>query len=169
MQRTDIIRIAREELARIRTLELDLDELSRLHAARFELSNRMTTTAGLAYTAGPRRGLIKLSTSIFTDPRNAQHVEEHLRNTIRHEIAHIACPNQEGHGAEWKRVAKLMGCTAERCHNMAVKFRKEYTWSIDCPDCGKHVGKIYNRVTVTRWVNSRTTRCCRVRPTSKKV
>jgi predicted SprT family Zn-dependent metalloprotease len=70
--------------------------------------------------------------------------EEKVTDTILHEIAHILCPGH-GHDAEWKRVAKSIGCRGERCGNIAneaisetrlEKFKKyKYNFTYTCPQC----------------------------------
>jgi predicted SprT family Zn-dependent metalloprotease len=41
-----------------------------------------------------------------------------VRDTVLHEVAHAIAGNRAGHGPEWKEVAKRIGCSATRCHDM---------------------------------------------------
>jgi len=180
MKHIDIIRIANEELNNARALvaqrqanaqtftesESMTVATTRLSRAYFEISNRLTTTAGKATVGGPNLGRIKLSGKIFADPRNS---EADLRNTIRHEVAHIAVPQGSGHGPVWQRMAKLLGCTAERCHEMAVQAKTRYNFEVSCSSCGHVLGVIRNRTTSARYLNGKVTTCCRAKCISKKV
>ena len=58
---------------------------------------------------------------------------EETRETILHEIAHALC-GKPGHGPEWRRIARSIGCSAERCHN-ANKPPPNFTGL--CPTCQK--------------------------------
>ena len=44
--------------------------------------------------------------------------KEEIVDTILHEIAHAIVGSKHGHNAAWKTVARRIGCTAERCHNV---------------------------------------------------
>jgi predicted SprT family Zn-dependent metalloprotease len=169
MKNNDLIRIAREELNNVRALNLSAEETTRLQRAYFELSNRMTSAAGLATVGGPNTGRIKLSVKIFTDPRNADTAEADLRNTVLHELAHIAAPRGSKHGPVWKRLAVKFGCTGEQFHEMAVTKRQRWDWDVTCPGCGHKVGVLRNRATVARWMGNRVSVCCRVPMVAKKV
>src|SRR5688572_6617188 len=48
--------------------------------------------------------------------------ESNVRNTILHEIAHALTPGK-GHSKEWKRKAKEIGCTAQRCGGFISPYR----------------------------------------------
>ncbi len=39
-------------------------------------------------------------------------------DTLLHEIAHAIVGHEHHHGAVWKAVARALGCTAERCHEV---------------------------------------------------
>jgi len=172
MKNTTMLSIAAEELTTARTVLANNDEAtSRLSLVRFELSNRMTRAAGMAHVGGPKMGLVKLSVAIFTDPRNADTAEKELRDTIRHELAHIAVGPGHGHDRTWKLTAMLLGDSGDRCHTMAVtvKRRERFDFELSCSCCGHEIGTIRNRTTVTKWAGNRRTRCCRAPIVAKKV
>tara|TARA_R110000850_G_scaffold272752_3_gene408256 strand:+ start:5550 stop:6065 length:516 start_codon:yes stop_codon:yes gene_type:complete len=165
----NILSIAREEL----TLALAAttgENHERLLRARFQISNRMTSSGGTATVGGPNTGLVKLSGPIFRDEANS---EDDLRNTIRHELAHIAVGRGHGHGPVWKRMAKHLGCTGDRCHTMVTaqaKARPRFDWLLSCSSCGAKVGTARNRTTVAAWTSGKkVTRCCRAKLAAKKV
>ena len=144
-------------------------QLENLKRVKFQLNGRMTRAAGIAIISGPNFGMIKLSRKIFSDPRNAEGIEAELRNTIRHEIAHIAEPTDRKHGRAWKIAAKELSCTAEQYHEMAVTGKRRFDFQISCPRCDRNLGTLRNRVTVSRWMGNRLTNCCHVRPRATKV
>lgn len=91
------------------------------------LSNKLTRCAGKAH---PQRKEVKLSAVIFCEPRNAHTAEHSFRNTCRHELAHVLCAHASthrlypgfydgGHGQPWRKVCKLLGGDAKRCHTLA--------------------------------------------------
>lgn len=79
-----------------------------------EWSNKMTRVWGLASTKaynGKRIYHIKLAAKIFLRDTNA------LRDTVAHELAHIAdhvLYNGWGHGASWRAVMSMLGRNANR-------------------------------------------------------
>ena len=69
-----------------------------------------------------------------------RHAEEaHIRDTILHEIAHALVGPRHGHDAVWRRKAREIGCTANRCHTL--NFASE-PWIMRCPngcfETGRH-------------------------------
>lgn len=68
-----------------------------------------------------------------------------LRDTFLHEVAHAVCffsgAKREGHGAEWKEVARRLGATPKACGTVAVdgqaayRPRKEKPIGV-CESCG---------------------------------
>jgi predicted SprT family Zn-dependent metalloprotease len=72
-----------------------------------------------------------------------QNVDFICKETIPHEVAHIVCAALEldrGHGHYWKKVARSLGCSGERCFNAAnegiqvvkLRARKEYEYRASC-------------------------------------
>jgi len=101
-------------------------------------SNRMKTSAGKAEsktcpkTFGKIKN-IKLSWPIFKLEQNRHHFTE----TILHEIAHHMAGFNAGHGYAWQVVAKMIGCSAERCHNLEVELRPtRKRIPVRCTRCG---------------------------------
>ena len=161
MKNTDqnILSIAREELSAAKAKTTG-ENRERLERAYFQISNRMTSSGGSACVGGPNTGRVKLSGPIFRDEANS---EQDLRNTVRHELAHIAVGRGHGHGPVWKRQAKALGCTGDRCHQMVVaqsSRRARFDWDVSCSSCGHQIGTLRNRCTVAKWANNRRTRCC---------
>ena len=171
MKNTDqnILAIANQELDLALVLTTG-ENRERLLKARFQVSNRMTSSGGSACVGGPNTGLVKLSGPIFRDEANS---ESDLRNTVRHELAHIAVGRGQGHGPVWKRQAKALGCTGDRCHQMVTaqaKSRPRFDWQLSCSCCGSKVGVARNRTTVAAWTSGKkVTRCCLVRLAAAKV
>ncbi len=62
-----------------------------------------------------------------------QNTEEHVRDTILHEIAHALVGIQHGHDTAWKEMCLLLGCHPKACDNTAVL--PEGAWQARCPSC----------------------------------
>lgn len=64
---------------------------------------------------------------------------ERIINTILHEIAHAIDYNTRGHSSHdtnWKRIAKRIGCTGDRCSSSTgVDKSKFMKWLVKCPSC----------------------------------
>jgi SprT protein len=63
-------------------------------------------------------------------------VEEDVRDTILHEIAHALCPPGSGHGPLWKSVALSIGCNGRRCYGQEVR-RPTPKFQGTCPTCNQ--------------------------------
>ena len=74
----------------------------------FDLS---TARAGVCRYADKR---IDLSVSYCLRATRAE-----IEDTLLHEIAHAIVGHRHHHDAVWKAVARALGCTAERCHDVA--------------------------------------------------
>lgn len=61
---------------------------------------------------------------------------EEIENTILHEIAHAIAGYKEHHGPEWKRIARMIGCTGDRCTKIQFDERiPKYVLRCTNPDC----------------------------------
>jgi hypothetical protein len=96
--------------------------------ADVQLSSRMTRCAGKAF---PQRKLIKISTPLFCATCNADVAEHQFRMTYRHELAHLLCACREtlvqrpgyydnGHGATWRNVCRMIGGNGARTHKLKL-------------------------------------------------
>lgn len=61
-----------------------------------------------------------------------------VRDTILHEIAHALAGPKHNHDATWKRIARSIGCTADRCHTVDFAPAK---YIASCSRCGWHQKK----------------------------
>ena len=61
--------------------------------------------------------------------RNADN--NHIRDTILHEIAHALVGPHHGHNAVWRQKAREIGCTATRCHTLNFSRAR---WQMRCPN-----------------------------------
>lgn len=55
--------------------------------------------------------------------------EQEILDTILHEIAHALAGRAHHHDALWRKIAREIGCSAERCHNL--KFSPP-RWIVQC-------------------------------------
>ncbi len=56
--------------------------------------------------------------------------EPEIRDTILHEIAHALVGIEHHHDAIWRKIAREIGCSAERCHNIMFSPPR---WIVQCP------------------------------------
>ena len=91
---------------------------------------------------------IKLSIPIYTNPNTTlteQQLEDDLRDTIRHEIAHLLTPHlwqtpqpiEVQHGEDWKYYAPILGFNPTPYHDLETP---KYVYHIHCtsPGCSLH-------------------------------
>ncbi len=57
--------------------------------------------------------------------------EREILDTILHEIAHALAGLEHHHDAVWRKIAREIGCTGERCH--ALEFSQP-RWIVQCPN-----------------------------------
>lgn len=62
--------------------------------------------------------------------------EELVTQTILHEIAHALVGGEYGHGKPWKRVARLLGYSGNRCCSNEVELPNR-NYEGTCPSCGR--------------------------------
>lgn len=69
--------------------------------------------------------------------------EKRVINTILHEIAHALDYRKRGysnHDYEWKRVARSIGCSGERCSSDSGVDKSQFMkWVATCPNCEREV------------------------------
>lgn len=61
-----------------------------------------------------------------------------VRDTVLHEIAHALAGPGHNHDATWKRIARSIGCSADRCHTVDFAPAK---YIASCSRCGWHQKK----------------------------
>lgn len=64
--------------------------------------------------------------------------EAQFRDTVLHEIAHALAGPKHNHDATWKRIARSIGCTADRNHTVDFAPAK---YIASCSRCGWHQKK----------------------------
>jgi len=98
-------------------------------------SNRLTVTAGMAYTG---KNEIRLSTKLLLFNENV-----FISDTPGHEAAHLIAyavygPDIASHGKEWKQVMTIIGQNPNRLHSMKSDDFFEY----EVDGVKKHLSKI---------------------------
>lgn len=111
-----------------------MSEHDELEHWNVRLSNRMTRAAG---TCNYGTRTISLSTAILP-----LWTQEHVTDTILHEIAHALTP-KAGHGWEWKRMCVKIGAKPERCYDSSQMPTPEPKWLGTCPN--GHTMKAHRR------------------------
>ena len=76
------------------------------------------------------RKLITLSEALVELNDQAQ-----VLDVILHEIAYALAGPGTHHGPEWRRIARALGCSAERCYSPAAK-QPRAPLVLRCPHCG---------------------------------
>lgn len=130
-----------DEKNEITKLENRLDELINLASIHYGVSfvrpkvlmNLSGSDAGQAF---PIKNLIRINKALYQ-----QNPEDHLKNIIAHEMAHIVVHRLFGskakpHGNEWKAVMKLYQVKANRCHsyNISLSGRHHFIYGCSCPN-----------------------------------
>ena len=107
-----------------------------LYDYKFEWMNSVRTFGN----CNGHRKIIKLSIPLTKYETN----NERIVNTILHEIAHAIDYNtrgRSGHDATWRRIAKNIGCSGERCSSSSgVDKSKFMKWVVKCPSCDSACG-----------------------------
>jgi predicted SprT family Zn-dependent metalloprotease len=65
------------------------------------------------------------------------HGRAQIEDTLRHEIAHALVGPNEGHNANWRRMAVMCGARPRRCAPQGVTPDKPHNFLMECPDCGQ--------------------------------
>lgn len=76
-----------------------------------------------------RFGVCRYRTKTISLSRNliALNEVEKVKDVILHEIAHVLAGHKAGHGAEWVRIARSIGCDGLRCYgDETVKVKGNY-------------------------------------------
>lgn len=87
------------------------------------------------------RRQITLSKKVFSIPENVPLA----RNTMLHEIAHALVGPSHGHDHVWKRQARAIGCTGDRCTELATKPMMKYGGSCGCGDGVHQMSRLSKR------------------------
>ena len=61
--------------------------------------------------------------------------EEHVLDTLRHEIAHALAGPGAGHGPEWRVIAVKIGAKPVACDHSEEAVVKPGDWQAHCPGC----------------------------------
>lgn len=77
-------------------------------------------------------------TIYLSKPLTKLNDEHAVRETILHEIAHALVGIKEGHGPVWRKKARELGCSGERCYGSEVVTpARKYIGT--CPACHKQI------------------------------
>jgi SprT protein len=96
--------------------------------------------------AKKRAGQTKFATKTISLSRHLTSLMpvDEVRDTVLHEIAHALAGHAAGHGPEWQRIAKSIGCNGQRTYTATAETSVPHTWVGVCP-VGHVVGKRYRR------------------------
>ena len=83
--------------------------------------------------------------------------EETVEQTILHEVAHALCSPWDGHGPQWVRMARSIGCTGSRCYDSSQVVQPPAPYKAVCATCGT-VHRAYKRRTRATACSA----CCQV-------
>lgn len=92
--------------------------------------NDSISTFGLCYK---RRKVIALSL-----PLTELNVEEEVKDTILHEIAH-ALDAERGHGEKWKEICRKIGAKPIRCFSDDIQKPNRTKYIYSCPNCKREI------------------------------
>jgi len=115
------------QLHAIRTLARELMNDHGLHDWDFAF-DRAVRRAGACHSTARK---ITLSSALMVN-----WAEPEVRNVILHEVAHALAGHRAGHGPEWRRIARQIGCTGDRCWTPSEDApRLAAPWVGRCPTC----------------------------------
>lgn len=89
----------------------------------------------------------KIELSMPLCAENLDKVNTRIKNTILHEIAHAFCVEVygrkygRGHGANWKDIAKQIGCDGERCYDGETVNKPASKYTLICDNCERQTPK----------------------------
>jgi predicted SprT family Zn-dependent metalloprotease len=63
-------------------------------------------------------------------------------DVILHEIAHALAGPRTGHGPEWKRIARSIGCSAQRCYSLTDTVQPPGRFVLCCAHCGQTIQRV---------------------------
>lgn len=72
--------------------------------------------------------------------------ENHVKNTILHEIAHALVGPGHGHDEVWRMKAIEIGCDGKRCYDGDIVSKPESKYIAVCPNCNHTHEKHRNRI-----------------------
>lgn len=123
---------------------------------QIEWSNKMHRHWGLASSKaynGQRLYIIKLAAKVFTEDSEA------FRNTIAHEVAHLAdfqIFKEWGHGRTWKAIMRAIGQNPTRCateeeakeigYTYERKRQVRYVYNCSCEQVHYVSGVVHSRI-----------------------
>lgn len=61
--------------------------------------------------------------------------EEHVKDTILHEIAHALAGYEAGHGPKWKEIITQIGGKPNRCYGTEEIIIPKLKYTATCPQC----------------------------------
>lgn len=164
LTRQDLARLFDRESENVLAMDWTPEQAQRLTRLRLVLNNRLTTTGGRAWTAGPKQGTVELAPKVLLFATEADAVD-----TIRHEIGHIIAGPGKGHGREWQAITRKIGGTANRTHRMATPCAKERSsWTLGCSCCGSDLVTVKRKSKPTRLVSRKVSSCCRATITLRR-
>ncbi len=86
---------------------------------RFRLNSNRSRLGVCKFARAKGRGIFRTVIPVKRIELSVHHAlkdsVEEVTDTILHEIAHALVGTGKGHGPEWKRVAREIGCKAQRC------------------------------------------------------
>ncbi len=119
-------------LPETRSLALSLMKQHNLQGWIFRFNGRPFKRFGICYKD---RKVIELSSKLVLINE-----EPRVRNVILHEIGHALAPKGAGHGPVWRRIAREIGATDNRCYSVDDGLpltMPEPKYKAVCPKCSK--------------------------------
>ncbi len=130
-----MIDIGRSETVRV--MRMDLQKLVLVAAQELTAHNLV----GWTFTFGDskrRLGACKYRVKRIeiAEYYAANSPEDHVLDTLRHEIAHALAGPKAGHGPAWQAVAVRLGAKPVACDRSGEAVVKPGDWQSDCAACG---------------------------------
>jgi predicted SprT family Zn-dependent metalloprotease len=110
------------------------NQLMKEHGLYPQWSFQFTNAVRIFGSTNFNKRLIKLS-RVLTEIND----EEHVRDTILHEIAHALAGPGIGHGPTWKQIAIEIGCNGQRTFSSKIVNTPQHRWTGTCPTCDRKI------------------------------
>lgn len=97
--------------------------------------------------ARKRFGLTNHRTKVISISKHLAQLNEenHVKDTILHEVAHAIAGHGAGHGYHWRVVARRIGANPRRCYDSRVVETPNAPYIATCGTCG-HVSKRFKKI-----------------------
>lgn len=108
------------------------------------LAEHGLTEVGWVFSINRRKRAVGLCSyrdkTIYLSEHFLESDPDEIANTLLHEVAHALVGPRHHHNHVWRKMARSIGCTGDRCASNVVSTA-EYNYTISCSSCGWENGR----------------------------